>query len=142
MHALLSLMPLPQEHPQIHDAREKDLPHCEILSRTQELRTPEGEYPTIQYLRTFIGKGLFLVAESNSRIIGYLAAEILNGAIAYLNCLVVEPAFRQKGVGTLLISEIKKRFVCNNLKMVFFFAPLSNSESLIFYERNGFIGNI
>jgi hypothetical protein len=55
----------------IRDATESDLNECGNLSQIEELKTPEGDYPNYRYLKEFLDKGLFLVAEDNKKIIGY-----------------------------------------------------------------------
>ena len=123
----------------IRDATESDLNKCEKLSQIEELKTAEGDYPTYKYLKEFLDKGLFFVAEDKNMIIGYTAGEILNGSVVYLNCLVVNPMKRGKGVGTKLLTEFKRRIKNLKISMVFFFVPKSNPNSIKFYQKNGFI---
>lgn len=122
----------------IRYAKAKDLQRCAALSRIEELQTPEGDYPSAGYLKAFLGKGLFLVAEENKKVLGYIAGEALNGKTAYLNCLAVDAKERGKGIGTMLLAAFKKR-ARNKARMIFVFAPKSNQRSMRFYKKNGLV---
>src|SRR3989344_1007089 len=122
----------------IRAATEHDLKACEKLSHIDELKTPEGDYPNYRYLKEFLGKELFFVAVNNNRIIGYIAGEILNGKIVYLNCLAVESNERGKGIGTKLMTEFMKTVKDLKVNMLFFFVPTNNKQSVKFYQKHGF----
>lgn len=122
----------------VRDAKERDLITCDKLSKIPELKTPDGDYPDARYLRSFLNKGLFLVAEKSNKIVGYIAGEIVNGNIAYLNCLVVKNEFRSKRIGSRLLKEFNHIIKKLKINLIFFFAPKDNSKTIRFYEKNGY----
>jgi ribosomal protein S18 acetylase RimI-like enzyme len=90
-----------------------------------------------------------IVAEINSKIVGWLSgssrSEILsehgcNLGEFYLEEIVVDSAFRRKGVGSSLLSRISP----DNLEAVVIDTPLINEQAIVFYEHNGFlaVGNM
>ena len=85
-----------------------------------------------------------IVAEINSKIVGWLSgssrAEILsehgcNPGEFYLEEIVVDSAFRRKGIGSSLLSRIP----LDNLEAVVIDTPLINEQAIVFYEHNGFV---
>ena len=85
-----------------------------------------------------------IVAEIDSQIVGWLSgssrSEILsehgcNPEEFYLEEIVVDSAFRRKGVGSSLLSKIPP----DNLGAVVVDTPLINKQAIVFYERNGFV---
>jgi ribosomal protein S18 acetylase RimI-like enzyme len=123
----------------IRDAKEEDLPICEKISKVPELQTPEGDYPNSRYLKAFLNKNFFLIAEVDNEVVGYLAGEVLNGGVIYLNCLVVKKEFRGRSIGKKLLIEFKKRAKEMNLRVILFFAPKANKRTIKFYEKCGFL---
>ena len=84
-----------------------------------------------------------IVAEIDSQIVGWLSGssrtEILsehgcNPREFYLEEIVVDSAFRRKGVGSSLLIMIPQ----DNLEAVVVDTPLINKQAIVFYERNGF----
>lgn len=85
-----------------------------------------------------LGNTVFLVAEENGKILGYIGmyftleeGEITNVA--------VDPLERCHGVGGLLISEIKKEAERRSLARVVLEVRVSNQSAIRLYERNGFV---
>jgi len=85
-----------------------------------------------------------IVAEINSQIVGWLSgssrSEILseygcNPGEFYLEEIVVDSAFRRRGIGGSLLSRIPP----DNLEAVVIDTPLINEQAIVFYEHNGFI---
>ncbi|MEK6901152.1 MAG: GNAT family N-acetyltransferase [Nanoarchaeota archaeon] len=123
----------------IRDARESDLITCEVMSKIPELEAPEGEYPTVNSLRTFLKKGFFFVAEKERKVIGYLAAEAMNDGWVYLDYFVVDHSARKKKVGSTLLSELMARLKKSHKEGVFLITLKQREETLAFYEKNGFV---
>lgn len=85
-----------------------------------------------------LGNTVFLVAEENGRIVGYIGmyvameeGEITNVAVA--------PLERCHGVGGLLISEVKKEAERRLLARIVLEVRVSNDTAIRLYERNGFV---
>lgn len=85
------------------------------------------------------------VAESADDIIGYIAVHwlfyaILKGPEGYISELFVSEAERAKGIGTLLLNEVKKQAKlrgCSRLMLANNRDRLSYEKG--FYKKNGFI---
>ena len=91
-------------------ANREDCQKCEELSRIKELRTAGGGYIPESYFQEFIeGKGMFMVAELNNKIVGYVVCDTLTGPIGYVSLLTVDIKHRNDGIGTKLISTLFKK---------------------------------
>lgn len=84
-----------------------------------------------------LGNTIFLVAEEEGKIIGYIGmylsldeGEITNVAVA-----VTE---RQRGVGGLLLTEMKKEAERRSVARIVLEVRVSNDSAVRLYERSGF----
>ncbi len=84
-----------------------------------------------------LGSTIFLVAEEEGKIIGYIGmylsldeGEITNVAVA-----VTE---RQRGVGGLLLTEMKKEAERRSVARIVLEVRVSNDSAVRLYERSGF----
>ena len=121
----------------IRKATEKDLKHCEELSRITELQLDTRKYPDKKYFREFLG-ALFLVAEENRKIVGYVLGEKEKAGLSSLNLMTVDKKQRGKGIGKVLLEKFCENSRKLGLKEVYLFAPKWNKQTLGFYEKNGF----
>lgn len=85
-----------------------------------------------------LGNTVYLVAESQGKIIGYIGmylsldeGEITNVAVA--------PLERCHGVGELLIQEMKKEAERRSVARIVLEVRVSNVSAIRLYERNGFV---
>ena len=77
---------------------------------------------------------VFLVAEENNRIVGYIAmdeGEITNVAVA--------PVERCHGIGGMLIAELLKIAENKGIARIVLEVRVSNDSAIRLYERNGFV---
>lgn len=81
---------------------------------------------------------IFLVAEENEEVVGYIGmyysfdeGEITNVAVA--------KAQRCRGIGELLIQEMKKEATKHSLSGIVLEVRVSNDSAIRLYERNGFV---
>lgn len=122
----------------IREAEERDLPRCEELSVIPELEGPEGYHPSAKYFHSFLNRGLFLVAEEENRVVGYIAGEVLNGGDVYINYFVVDEAVRSRGIGNKLLEEFSQRVKKRGSTEIFLFASTDHHRTLQFYEKKNF----
>lgn len=100
----------------------------------------EGE----EYFKDVIENNIAYVAETNGKIIGYLAGSIseqisyITETFAELDNMCVNEEYRRYGVGTLLINEFKKYCKENNIENIKVTASSKNTKAIQFYIKNGF----
>ena len=83
------------------------------------------------------------VAEDDNMLVGYIAAapkELSYRKSKYLEIdnMGVNPEYRGKGVGTLLIEEVKKWAKENGYNKLFVNSYFKNTSAIAFYKKNGF----
>lgn len=81
---------------------------------------------------------LFLTALDQDNIVGYIGmyvsldeGEITNVAVA--------PGARRRGIGTLLLEEIKKQALLRSVRRIVLEVRVSNADAIRLYEKSGFI---
>lgn len=84
-----------------------------------------------------LGNTVFLVAEEEEKIAGYIGmymsldeGEITNVAVG--------AKMRQRGIGEMLLSEIKKEAERRSIARIVLEVRVSNDSAIRLYERNGF----
>lgn len=84
-----------------------------------------------------LGNTIFLVAEERERILGYIGMyfSIDEGEITNV---AVNPRQRCRGIGELLIREIKKEAERRSIARIVLEVRVSNHSAIRLYERNGF----
>lgn len=86
---------------------------------------------------------LFIVAEENKKIIGYLLAEIEEREpflqkVGYIAETYINPNFRGKGVGSALFKEAINWFDKKKIKWKTVSTHSLDDEAISFWERKGF----
>jgi ribosomal protein S18 acetylase RimI-like enzyme len=76
---------------------------------------------------------LFLVAESNGRLIGTVIGGF-DGRRGLIYHLAVEAAFRQQGIGGLLMDEVEQRLKAKGCLKCFLMVAADNEAAFQFYE--------
>lgn len=81
---------------------------------------------------------LFLTALDQDNIVGYIGmyvsldeSEITNVAVA--------PGARRRGIGTLLLEEIKKQALLRSVRRIVLEVRISNADAIRLYEKSGFV---
>ena len=87
--------------------------------------------------------GDLLVAEQGEELAGYLVITWgwgieSGGAEALIDEMYVSPAYRNQGVGTLLMTEAQSRASSKDVKVIFLETEQNNPESRELYDRLGF----
>lgn len=88
-------------------------------------------------------RGFILAARENGRVVGIAyVATILSlehcGTVAWLEELFVESTYRQRGIGTALISAILERAKTTGIVAVDLEVDAAQHQAVSFYERLGF----
>lgn len=85
-----------------------------------------------------LGNTIFLVAEEEGRILGYIGMyfSIDEGEITNV---AVDPVERCRGVGAMLLDAIKKEAEHRFLARLILEVRVSNDTAIRLYERNGFM---
>ena len=81
--------------------------------------------------------GLFLVAESDSKIVGYVGANVILDEV-YLNNIAVLPDFRGYGIGKALLLSLISTVKARNAAFVSLEVRESNQAAIKLYESLGF----
>jgi ribosomal-protein-alanine N-acetyltransferase len=84
-------------------------------------------------------EGGFLVAQSEREIVGVLTAMISAPKEARILLMATRPQYRNRGMGTQLLSEFILRCYHLNLKAVNLEVRISNEPGIRFYIRHGFL---
>lgn len=90
-------------------------------------------------------KKIFLVAESNERVVGYVNGYIVENSdiyyrepVAYLDCLCVDEKVRKQGIGKKLIDAFSDIVKKKGAKYVKLNAFGSNIPAVSLYKKEGF----
>ena len=88
-------------------------------------------------LREELGKGLFLVAEQDGAVAGYVGCQTVLDE-GYITNVAVSPDCRRQGIGRALIAELTERAKRAGLAFVTLEARASNAPAITLYEGAGF----
>jgi len=123
----------------IRQAKLKDCQRCCVLSKIKELEWAEGAYMPVHYYEAYIKENrIFLVAEEEGKVIGYVLGERITWDIVILCMIATDPKYRGKGVGTRLITTFEKLCKQKGFSYVELHAPRTNRMTQKFYEKRGY----
>lgn len=88
-------------------------------------------------LREELGKGIFLVAEQDGAVAGYVGCQTVLDE-GYITNVAVSPDCRRQGIGRALIAELTERAKRAGLAFVTLEARASNAPAIMLYEGAGF----
>jgi ribosomal protein S18 acetylase RimI-like enzyme len=121
--------------------------------QVREFRYPE-DYPAARFLWEHAGSGvhvrrsdepeeiqkklqhdpdLFLVAETQDKLIGTVIGGF-DGRRGMIYHLAVDAAFRQQGVGSLLMDEVEHRLKAKGCLKCYLMVTVENENAMRFYE--------
>jgi len=107
----------------------------EDIEKILEIEQKSFEYPySREIFEDYISNEFFLLAEEDSKIIGYILAERReeDGVIV---SIAVSPDNRLQGIGTSLMEAIQKKM---KVRRFFLIVRESNRGAQIFYDNLGF----
>lgn len=88
-------------------------------------------------LREELGKGIFLVAEQDGAVAGYVGCQTVLDE-GYITNVAVSPDCRRQGIGRALIAELTERAKRAGLAFVTLEVRASNAPAITLYEGAGF----
>jgi [ribosomal protein S18]-alanine N-acetyltransferase len=85
-----------------------------------------------------LGRETFLVARQDSKVVGYIAAFMIerNG---YIASTAVAPRYRQQGIGSALIAAVRERFSMKGAEALTLHVREANERAVRLYEQQGFV---
>lgn len=81
---------------------------------------------------------LFLVAESESSVIGYILASVISIEKCLIVSIAIDPAHKRKGVGRILAEHIFNRLLLSGVKKIELRVRSNNEEGQQFWRSLGF----
>ncbi|MDY3617928.1 ribosomal protein S18-alanine N-acetyltransferase [Agathobaculum sp.] len=88
-------------------------------------------------LRDELGRGIFLAAEQDGEVAGYVGCQTVLDE-GYVTNVAVSPAFRRQGIGRALVSALLSRAQDMRLSFVTLEARASNAPAIALYKGAGF----
>jgi ribosomal-protein-alanine N-acetyltransferase len=126
----------------LRDAVEEDLPLIHLIEETV--------YPvpwTLNFFRIIyhMNEGLFIVAVEDEHIIGYTVGEVeIMGRkddpkkAGHVLNIAVRREYQGKGVGTILLDEVEKRFRVKDANIAYLEVRESNENAQRIYRHRGY----
>ncbi len=123
----------------IRPALFQDCETCALLSRIEEHAIPGGDHIPVDFFAANIDADeMFIVAEENGQVMGYVLGQPMKGGYAYLSLLAVDAGMRSRGLGKMLVDAFLRRCIEKKILFVSLFAPSFNERTLKFYRTIGF----
>jgi N-acetylglutamate synthase-like GNAT family acetyltransferase len=116
-----------------------DIDSCIELAKIPEFTTLNSisDKAKRKYLKEFIEKEIFLVADDNGDIVGFMGGEKMLFSFLWIDVIVVRKDLRGKGIGSKLFSSMKKEAKKEGVKHVYLIAPQWKPKTIAFYEKQG-----
>ncbi len=114
--------------------------------KTKELKvSPKEEFMRPEEFKYSIKnkKGIFLLAEDNKKIVGFIYGDSEDGdrvlkSVACLVYIAVDKKYRGKGVGSILYNDCVKEFKKRKVKHIYAWAN-PKSGIVDFFKKKGFV---
>ncbi len=116
----------------VTEMQEKHLPALAALEK-ECFHAPWSE----SMLREELGGGIFLVAEQDGEVQGYVGCQTVLDE-GYITNVAVFPDCRRRGVAEALLHELLRRAQENGLAFVTLEVRASNAPAIALYEKLGF----
>jgi len=123
----------------IRQASLSDCPKCRDLANIKELEWADGFRMPVDYFEAYIKENrMFLIAEVDGKILGFVLGERITWDIGILNALAVDHTTRGKGIGTELVRAFEKECARRGVKYVELHASKINPRAGNFYQKLGY----
>jgi ribosomal-protein-alanine N-acetyltransferase len=96
-----------------------------------------AQWPKESYEQAHSSGQIVLIAERDARVYAFLVARIVGDEAEILNT-AVDPSYRRKGTGTLLLKAAISEAQAHKVKSIYLEVRESNSAAIAFYGRQGF----
>ncbi len=119
----------------IRNARVEDIDEIYRI----EVKSFKIPYPR-HYLKILLRMApqYFLVAEENGKVVGYISGVARISKIGHIVSIAVDPDYRRRGIGNLLIEALLKKFKNDKMKKVRLEVRVSNKPAINLYVKIGF----
>jgi ribosomal protein S18 acetylase RimI-like enzyme len=95
------------------------------------LVNPDGQPPRMFWIKSFVKeKKLFLVAEKNNEVVGFIAGEKTSGRVMLLWMLGVKKEWQGRGLGKKLLRAAEKQCRQKNIRCIVGYAYAKNKKIL------------
>ena len=123
--------------PVIRDYRPDDF---ETLWKIDQLCFARGISYTRRELASYIARkrGVTLVAQSDSRIVGFVVVDRDREGQGHVITIDVLPEARRSGLGSRLIGAAEERLRALGCSVVFLETAVNNAAALAFYKQHGY----
>jgi ribosomal-protein-alanine N-acetyltransferase len=99
---------------------------------------PEQYYPSLfNYFYETFPQGL-IVAEEAHKIIGFIVGVKINPQIAKILMLTVSEQYRNRNIGSALLTQFIKKILIENVKSIELEVRTDNKKAIKFYQKHGF----
>ncbi|MEM0174205.1 MAG: GNAT family N-acetyltransferase, partial [Sulfolobaceae archaeon] len=100
----------------------------------------ENPYP-FSLLRAYlyISGNLYLVAKEQDLVLGYIIGVIQFNIRGHIVSIAVRREWRNKGIGSMLVSELERRFKDFNCRYSYLEVAINNTPAINFYRKMGYI---
>jgi len=105
-----------------------------MVSSLDEYYAPE----VVQYFLMQWPAGQIVACDFSGRIIGYLAGARLGPGRASVSLFCVDPAYRSKGIGSMMLSRFRQSAMMEGIGTIQLEVKENNASAIRFYTRNGF----
>lgn len=103
----------------IRKAKLADCKQVWEMCKIPQLVNPSGEPPKLWWIKSFVmEKQLFLIAEQNDEIIGFIFGERTTGDVGYLWCMAVKKEFQGRNLGKKLLKMAEQEFKKRNIRVI------------------------
>jgi len=131
----------PQSEPQLSAAVLKVRPYqpadSEAVFEICRQSPAAAQWPKESYEQAHSSGQIVLIAERGTRVCGFLVARIAGDEAEILNT-AVDPSFRRKGAGSLLLRAVISAAQEHQVEKIYLEVRESNSAAIAFYGRQGF----
>jgi len=112
---------------------------AKTVSHLDKLYSRKNYYRPSQLLKYYRkNKELFLVAEINKKIIGFIIGKRKRKKTGIIEMLFVHPKHRNKRIGTKLAKKLITKFKKIGVKSIFLVNPIKDKKAHILYKYLGF----
>lgn len=121
---------------EVRAAIKKDIKKCVEVGKVPELELTTGGYVEEEDLERWLDKDLFLVAEMNKKIVGYVIGEHMpKSRVDMVWFLVVKEELQNQGIGGQLVEVFEENCRKRKINVVILYSTTKNKKAEKFYLK-------